>query len=131
LTSYFIKSEVGTASAFVYGMRSQGNPFRVFDCNKAARIIRERSLEGTLKEARAGLQCDWECTGGAIFRDGSPVPSEETCTYLASAWDIPELFLDGGTLECWSWEEDTPGWNEGTYWPEEALSILNSVEEQQ
>lgn len=93
----------------------------VFDWFKAAEIIKERQPS----LARAGLRDDWEWTGGDIYRDGSPVPEDETYTYLASIWAVPELCLDGEIFPCWIWEADSPGWYHGTYWPEGALKILN------
>lgn len=116
-----------TASAFVYGSIYRDSPSRVFDWVKAASLIRDRYIVGNLKVASAGLRDDWEYTGGEIFKDGSLVPEEETYTFLASTWAIPELSLDGDIFECWVWKKDSPGWGSDTYWPEEALKILNTV----
>lgn len=113
-----------TASAFVYGRMHRDSPSRVFDWLKAAQIIRDRYLVGNLKVASAGLRDDWEYTGGKIFENGSPVPAEETYTFLSSTWAIPELCLDGDIFECWIWAKDSPGWDAGTYWPPESLAIL-------
>lgn len=116
-----------TASAFVYGSMYRNSPSRVFDWVKAAQLIRDRLLIGNLKAASAGLRDDWEYTGGEIFRDGSPVPKDTTYTYLASTWAIPELSLDGDVMECWVWQKDSPGWDSDTYWPPEALTILQTA----
>jgi hypothetical protein len=100
--------------------RQRGAKQKVFDWIKAAQLIRERQSE----TASAGLSQDWEYTGGSIFANGQPVPREETYTYLSSNWAIPELNLDGEVISCWKFEDDTPGWNAGTYWPPEALEEL-------
>jgi hypothetical protein len=103
-----------TLSAFAMGRASKGAPLRVFDWDKARRLIEERSPEA----ASAGLQGDWEWTGGAIWRDGAPVPKDDTYVYLASTWAIPEIDLDGDVQECWRWQSETPGWDAETYWPD-------------
>lgn len=116
-----------TATAFALGSAHRNGPSRVFDWIKAAKMIRDRYLVGNLKIASAGLRNDWEYTGGAIFENGSPVPEDDTYTYLASTWAIPELFLDGDIFECWVWKKDSPDWGSDTYWPPEALAILESL----
>jgi hypothetical protein len=93
----------------------------IFDWDKAATLIALRKV----KVARAGLQEDWDYTGGTIFEDGNPV-EERGCIYLASLWAIPELELDGEIVECWRYEDQTPGWDAHTFWPESALKILNT-----
>lgn len=102
------------------GFASSTQLLKVFDWYKAARLIKE---SGYLN-ASAGLREDWEYTGGFIFKDGKIVPSEETYTYLASMWAVPELNIDGHFYECWIWQKDSPGWNAETYWPESAYKIL-------
>lgn len=113
-----------TFSAFARGLASQDSPSRVFDWEKAARLIAERKPS----EASAGLQNDWEWTGGTIWRDGKPVPSSETYTYLASTWATPELDMDGEVVACYRMQSETPGWDSGTYWPPEALAIVGATE---
>jgi hypothetical protein len=113
-----------TMSAFARGQASHGNELKVFDWEKAARLIVERKP----KVASAGLQDDWEWTGGTIFEDGKPVPKEETHTYLASTWATPELELDGEIMDCFRMHSTTPGWDASTYWPPEALEILKAAE---
>jgi hypothetical protein len=108
-----------TIQAFAMGRASQGRPIRVFDWLTAAKIIRER--QPTV--ASAGLSGDWEWTGGDIYRNGEPVPSDDTYTYLASTWATPELDLDGDVIDCWVWQADS-GWDSDTYWPAEALAVL-------
>jgi hypothetical protein len=107
--------------AFARGQANKGKEPMVFDWAKAARLIKERQP----KLAGAGLSGDWEWTGGPIYADGKPVPKTETYTYLASTWATPELELDGESVDCFVMQSERPDWNSGTYWPEEALAILN------
>ncbi len=102
------------------GAANRGNPIRVFDWNKAAKLIKERGA----KSASAGLAGDWEYTGGSIFQDGKPDFSEYT--YLASTWATPELEIDGETIDCWIYQKDSPNWDSDTKWPEESLKILEN-----
>lgn len=90
----------------------------VFDWDKAARLIKERNA----RSASAGLRNDWEWTGGTIFVDGKP--DKESYTYLASTWATPELLIDGETIDCWRYANETPDWNHETKWPESALALL-------
>ena len=109
-----------TASAFrlAEAASKRGDGFKVFDWDKAARIIKERGA----KEASAGLSQDWEWTGGVIFKDGKPYMDDYT--YLSSIWATPELNIDGEYIDCWKVQESN-GWNSKTKWPESALKILN------
>jgi hypothetical protein len=109
-----------TMRAFAMGEANRGKEAMVFDWVKAARLIRERQPE----TASAGLSGDWECTGGAIYRDGAPVPADDTYVFLASTWATPVLLLDDDEIDCWRPESATPGWNSGTYWPDEAVAEL-------
>lgn len=109
-----------TMSAFAMGMANKHKPLMVFDWDKAAELIRERKR----KVASAGLSGDWEYTGGEIWRDGKPVPREDTYTYLASTWATPQLDLDDEIIDCFRMEDAAPGWDSGTYWPESARAIV-------
>lgn len=111
--------------AFAMGeaARAAGNPTKVFDWDKAAQIIGDKNPE----IASAGLSGDWKWTGGPIFKDGAPVDQDDTYTFLSSIWATPELDCDGDVVPCWRYEDDTPGWDSGTYWPESALAILNAA----
>ena len=111
-----------TMTAFAMGQANQGKELKVFDWEKAAQVIRERKAN----HACAGLSGDWEWTGGDILRDGKPVPIEDTYTYLASTWATPELEVDGDIVSCYRMQSETPGWDSSTYWPPEALEILNA-----
>lgn len=112
-----------TMSAFARGLAAQGNPRKVFDWNKAAQLIKERKP----KVAEAGLQDDWEYTGGCIYREGAP-DTGEYC-YLASTWATPELSLDGDVVDCYIMEQDVPSeWGKDfadIRWPASALAILS------
>ena len=110
-----------TFSAMAMGSMNRGNRVRVFDWDRAAKLIRESKPT----EAGAGLSQDWEFTGGIIFRDGEAIMDREENgnMYLASTWATPELSLDGDIIDCWVWEDETE-WSEKTYWPFSALRIL-------
>ena len=113
-----------TMQAFTLGQANRGREMKVFDWDKAARLI----VESGMKDASAGLDADWNYTGGPIFSDGKPVRKEDTYTYLASTWAIPELEIDGEMVDCYRMESETPGWDSDTYWPESALAILNAAQ---
>lgn len=104
--------------AFAIGEANRGKKLMVFDWDKAAELIKASGY----KDAEAGLESDWEWTGGTIFEDGEP---ELNCyTYLASTWAIPQLDIDGEVVECYKMQSQTDGWDSGTKWPESALEIL-------
>jgi hypothetical protein len=111
-----------SVSAFIMGSANRGKPLMVFDWDRAARRIRETNAA----EASAGLSSDWEYTGGPIYRNGAPVPADDTYTYLASTWATPEVDLDGELEDCWRYAHDTPGWGASTYWPESAAAVLQT-----
>ena len=101
---------------------NRGKQMKVFDWDKAARLIKERKP----KIAEAGLEGDWEYTGGVIYRNGKPVTDNDigdSYTYLASTWATPILELDGDPVECYVMD-DKRGWDEHTKWPKSALEIL-------
>lgn len=111
-----------TLSAFAKGIANKGKELMVFDWEKAAQLIKEKNPS----TVSAGLQDDWEYTGGEVFRDGKPVPQDETYVYLASTWATPEIEIDGEIFECFKMQGETPGWDSGTYWPIEAMKILTA-----
>lgn len=99
----------------------RGDKMMIFDWHKAAQLIKERQPEA----ASAGLQCDWEWTGGDIYYNKTGPVYEYT--YLSSIHAIPELRMDGETIECFIMEDNNPSnWNEATKWPQSALDILNN-----
>lgn len=108
-----------TMQAFSNAQAAGNCELRVFDWDKAAKLISERKPQA----ASAGLSQDWEWTGGQIWADGKP--DLESYTYLASNWAIPELEIDGETIPCFRMQGETEGWHSGTKWPESALLIVN------
>ncbi len=102
--------------------KARGERGKVFDWNTAARLLKERQPT----HASAGLEGDWDYTNGPIWRDGKPVPRDETYTYLASSWATPVLDMDGDEVDCYISEDEAKplGWDAKTYWPESALAIL-------
>lgn len=111
-----------TMQAFAMGQANQGKELKVFDWEEATRRIKASGATS----AWAGLAGDWEWTGGRILAEGVPVPQEDTYVYLASTWATPELDLGDGPEDCYRMQSKTPGWDAGTYWPQEALNILEA-----
>lgn len=110
-----------TMEAYARGQASRGNVPKVFDWDKAARIIRERGAT----HAIAGLAEDFDWTGGPILRDGKRLCGDETYTFLASSWATPVLVIDDEEIECWIQTTDTK-WDAYTQWPESAVAIMES-----
>lgn len=94
--------------------------YRVFDWDKAARLIVEHEPE----IASAGLAEAWPWTGGSIYKNRSPILDDYT--YLASNLAMPVLRCDGEEFECWISEDEAKklGWSYDAKWPESALKIL-------
>jgi hypothetical protein len=111
-----------TLSAYIRNRAAGACELMVFDWEKAARLIVERKA----KHASAGLADDWEWTGGEIFANGAPVPHEDTYVFLSSSWATPEIEIDGQREDCFRMRGATPGWDSDTYWPPEAIAILNA-----
>lgn len=109
-----------TLTAFAMGEANRGREMKVFDWDKAARLIAEHKS----KYASAGLLEDWEWTGGCIYEDGKPMLDEYT--YLASTWATPTLLLDDA-YDCYVMESET-AWKAETKWPESALRILEEAQ---
>ena len=114
---------MNTIAAFAMGEAYRGNELKIFDWDKAAKLIKERKPE----YASAGLDEDWEWTGGVIYENNEPVT--DAYTYLSSTWATPKLCIDGDFIDCYKMEHEVPGWNAETKWPESALMILNEVSE--
>lgn len=110
-----------TLSAFARGEANRGKDPMVFDWIKAARMIAESGASN----AEAGLSGDWEWTGGEIFSDGKPLKREDSYTYLSSTWARPQLLIDGMYHDCFVMKSTTE-WDSDTFWPPEALQVLNS-----
>ena len=116
---------MNTADAIMMGMMNWDRERKVFDWDKAASIIRELGL----KDAMAGLQGDFENTGGSILEDGKPVMDDYT--YLASTWATPVLAyyddedsFDPIEIPCYIMEHETE-WDSHTKWPASALAALS------
>ena len=104
--------------------RAQGKTrHRVFDWNKAAKILAEHRPDN----AEAGLAGDMGWTGGSIWSNGTI--DRDGYTYLSSIWAIPILCFDGEEIECWAWEEELPGWDSDTKWPDSAVAIITAAAE--
>lgn len=90
---------------------------KVFDWDKAATILKEKNPE----VAMAGLEGDFEWTGGCIWKDGKPVLDDYT--YLASRWATPILIVDEEEIPCYL-PKGSCEWTADTKWPESALKII-------
>lgn len=106
-----------------------GQPYKVFDWNKAVDLLIEHSAQTAI----AGLRHDLEWTSGTIFKDGKPLlePGDlDGVTYLASNWAMPILIIDGMEYECYvesrQLQELGKMWTAETYWPEESLEKYNA-----
>ena len=110
-----------TMKAFMMGRLSKGRELKVFDWVEAVELIKEHGATS----ASAGLSGDWEYTGGHILQDGKPVPAEDAYTSLASTWATPQIEIDGELYDCYTMRSIRPEWDSDTYWPEEALELLN------
>ncbi len=103
----------------------ENKPVLTFDWDKAAKIIKTHFKEHKDLIAEAGLQEDWEYTGGIIFEDGKP--TNDSYTYLSSNWAIPTLILswDGleqEEIECFT--KLSKRFNKDSKWDDESLKIL-------
>lgn len=107
-----------TWSAFAKGLAARHKESMVFDWDKAAELIRERKP----KVVWAGLQDDWEWTGGIIYENGNII--KDSHSYLASTWAVPQIDLDGEIISCYKMQSEAPDWHAKTRWPQSALSIL-------
>ena len=104
-------------TAFMMGEANRNNKMKVFDWNKAAKLI----VKYNLTEADAGLIEDWFWTGGNILTNGNL--NINSYTYLASTWATPVLWTDEEIYDCWIWEDETD-WDSDTKWPQSAIEIL-------
>ena len=113
-----------SVTAFNKGQASKGKEPMVFDWFKAVKLI----LEFKATNASAGLQDDWNWTGGDILVNGNPLKENESC-YLSSTWAIPEICIDDTYYECYAMQSKVPEWNSSTFWPKEALELLPPIYE--
>jgi hypothetical protein len=98
---------------------------KAFDWDKAANLIKENLKQYPNLVAEAGLQGDWDYTGGTIFEKGKP--TNDSYTYLASNWATPTLILtnDGDEIcevDCSIERNDR--FDSDSKWDESSLSIL-------
>ena len=106
-----------TRIAYAMALQHKGEEHKIFDWDKAARIIKERKP----RVAWAGLRWDWEYTGGKIYANGNPVFDGDH--YLGSNWAVPELQIDDEIIECYVMASQT-NFGPETIWPQSALDIL-------
>lgn len=99
---------------------SVGLESRVFDWDKAAKIIRD---SGAIS-ASAGLDEDWWWTAGDIYTDGLPRLGDQSGPYLASTRATPVLEIGGERVACFRMASDVPEWDQSTNWPQSAIDIL-------
>jgi hypothetical protein len=87
------KSELSFAEGFsgiIPSGYKQGE-HNAFDWDRAAEIIKTMLPTHPNLVAEAGLQGDWEYTGGVIFENGKP--TNDPYTFLASHWAPPTLII--------------------------------------
>ena len=111
-----------TMQAVAMAMASYGQPSKIFDWDKAARLI----IQHGAQNAGAGLAEDWGWTGGTILEDSKVVL--DSYTFLSSTWATPIVRLFNASngckdYECYIMESDTE-WDHNTKWPESAIGIL-------
>ena len=104
-------------TAFMMGMTHKKDRLKVFDWDKAAKLI----VKYNLTDADAGLKEDWTFTGGNILTDGNL--NINSYTYLASTWATPVLWTEEEIYECWTLGDETD-WDSDTKWPQSAIEIL-------
>ncbi len=104
--------------------KAKGAIFMAFDWDKAAKIIKEKFETNKDLVAEAGLEGDWNYTGGEIFENGKP--TNDNYTYLQSNWAVPTLILSYGEqseeIECWT--EANERFTAKTKWDDISLNIL-------
>ena len=121
-------SKLGFAEGFLgtqaQDAKAKGEIFMAFDWDKAAKIIKEKFETHKDLVAEAGLEGDWNYTGGYIFEDGKP--TSENYTYLKSNWAVPTLILtcDGDSEEIECWIEGNDRFTSDTKWDDISLKIL-------
>lgn len=124
------KQEIGffDASMLAKAAANKNNSIvRVFDWDQAAQIIKEKLVEYPNLVAEAGLQGDWDYTGGVIFENGHP--TNDGYTYLASNWAAPTLLLfnddeEIDEIECYCIQGAASRFNSSSKWDTQSLHIL-------
>ena len=118
------KSKFSFVDPFLTRLSQNNNPQKAFDWDKATELIKQNLKIHPDIIAEAGLQGDWDYTGGEIFREGKP--TNENYTYLSSNWAIPTLILswDGEEqkeIECYKIDSR---FDANSKWDNESLKIL-------
>lgn len=106
-------------------MENSNNTLKAFDWDQAAKIIKEEFAKHPDLIAEAGLQADWDYTGGVIFQGGKPI--SDTHTYLASTWATPTLLLswDGADqYEVPCFTNYSKRFHSSAKWDDQSLAIL-------
>ena len=128
------KSELSFADGFNPAGKGQinkakGIPEKVFDWDQAAQHIKLAYKDHSDLTAEAGLQGDWDYTGGEIFSNGEP--NNQDHTYLSSNWATPTLILSWDGLEQKEIEcctlKDECRFESGSKWDDESLKILGII----
>lgn len=120
------RSELTFSEGFSLGRANNNNHLMAFDWDKAAEIISQCIKKHPDLKAEAGLQGDWDFTGGCIFRNGKPFTDDYT--YLCSSWAKPTLILswDGIEQEEIICEvEENERFSSKSKWDDISLKILN------
>lgn len=121
------KSELNFAEGFTSSRGKNRNQQKVFDWDKAAELIKKYYKEDSNIVVEAGLDGDWDYTGGIIFEESKP--TTEHYTYLSSNWAIPILWIKFSNSN--KEDEEIPCWitgntrfNSESKWDEQSLKIL-------
>lgn len=120
------KSNYPFGDGFFSKKAMKNNPVMVFDWDKAAKTIKEYLKNHPDLIAEAGLQEDWDYTGGIIFSNNEPI--SDTDTYLASNWAVPTLILSWDNkeqeeIECYCIKENSR-FDKNSKWDDESLKLL-------
>ena len=121
-TMSFAEGFLGIQSAIA---KKQGKFYMAFDWDKAAQLIKKALVETPNLIAEAGLQGDWDYTGGIIFQKGKP--TNDSYTYLQSYWATPTLIIsdeNGNKLLETDCFETIGKFDEDSKWENESLSVL-------
>lgn len=128
------KTEMSFAEGFTVGAskveeaKKKGTMHKVFDWDRAVKLIKDNLKEHKDLKAEAGLQCDWAHTSGVIFEDGKPV--KDDYTYLASAWAVPTLIFtwddeEQEDIECFV-DASESRFTAGSSWDEALIKELEA-----
>jgi len=91
-----MKESLSFAAGFSQEIRSRGEgktTFKVMDFTKAKEVIKNYCEDDNGITASMGLQEDWACTSGCVFKDGK-FQQVHDCAYLGSLWATPLLCIE-------------------------------------